>query len=427
MMVALVVVLAAAIVVQLIFVYQALFGPETVYEIKEPLPIGIDEPSFAGFAASLTNARLTDGNQVEALSTADAFYEAELAAIAKATQTINLEAYIFFPDDIGRRFLNVLTERAHAGVKVRVILDYVGCIRTPKRFFNPLVKAGGRVAWYHEFNFKFLPHWNNRTHRELIVVDGETAFLGGAGIANLWWKSTRRRVKWRDTMFRVTGPAVTSLQAVFAENWLRASGEIFIGPEFVVSPTVISDVSATGVPAFAVSSTPAAGSVRSRLLYQLLIRSAQKQIYINTPYFIPDPSAIRALRAAIARGVQVSILVPGGHADHLLTRGSSRHLYGPLLVLGVEIFEYRPTMIHSKIFVVDSLWSVVGSTNFDYRSFGLNDEVNLAVCDPELAARLESDFCQDVEQSRRVTYGDWRRAYLSNAVGTVFGFLDRQQ
>jgi cardiolipin synthase len=226
-------------------------------------------------------------------------------------------------------------------------------------------------------------------------------------------------------MFRVEGPAVVALQSAFAENWLEASGELLTGDEY------FPPLEAQGESrAMIVDSSPTVGrSTRARMLFQTLMAAAQKSIHITTPYFLPDHSARQELvRAVRDRGVEISIVTPGQHTDHLLTRRSSRRLYGDLLAAGARIYEYQPSMIHTKSMIVDGLWSVVGSTNFDNRSFGLNDEVNLVVFDRSMAERLEEDFAGDVAASRGVSYDEWRRRSISERAHEWLGWLlERQQ
>ena len=291
--------------------------------------------------------------------------------------------------------------------------------------FRSLRAAGGRICWYHGFRWHTLPRLNNRTHREIIVVDGEVGFLGGAGFADHWLKGDERNPRWRDTMFRVRGEAVVNLQAAFVENWLEASGEILAGAKFFPACETVGHTAA-----LVVDSSPTTGmSTRARIIYQTLLASARRSLLITTPYFLPDRSVrgemIRAIRE---RGVEVKIIVPGHHSDHLLTRRSSRRLFGDLLRAGAQIYEYQPAMIHAKTLIVDGLWSVVGSTNFDNRSFGLNDEVNLAARDEALAARLAEDFARDLKESRQVTYEEWRRRSIFERMHEWVGWvLERQQ
>jgi cardiolipin synthase len=268
--------------------------------------------------------------------------------------------------------------------------------------------------------------YNNRTHRELMVVDGKIGFIGGAGIADHWRVGDGDRPRWRDTMYRLDGPAVAQLQGTFAENWLEASGDILTGAGYFppLQPGAGSSY------AMVVDSSPSAGrSTRARSLFQVLIASARRNIEITTPYFLPDDGVIEELRRAVQeRGVAVRIVTPGKQTDHMLTRSSSRGLYGKLLHAGAQIYEYSPGMIHCKSLVIDGLWSVVGSTNLDSRSFGLNDEVNLVVRDPQLASRIHEDFEVDLRSSRRIGYEDWRdRPIWEKAQESVGLILERQQ
>jgi cardiolipin synthase len=281
------------------------------------------------------------------------------------------------------------------------------------------------MEWYHPLRWNNWTRVNNRTHREMLIVDGEAGFIGGAGIDDQWLFPQEKLPPWRDTVCRVRGEAVEGLQSVFLENWLNSSGEILAGAEYFPVPPQSGNARA-----LVIDSTPSfGGSTRAHILYQALIRSAKKSIYITTPYFLPDTSIREEmLRAITDRKVDIKIIAPGRKSDHAMTRNSSRALYGDLLQAGANIFEYTPTMIHAKIMIVDGLWAVVGSTNFDNRSFGINDEVNLAARDPGLAARLTSDFENDLTQSRRVTYADWKRRPVWERVFESVGwFFQRQQ
>ena len=403
----------------------ALFEPGLPYKINTTGSVRPDSAAFERVLAALTDAQVHRTNRVEVLTDGDRFYEAELEAIAQAKHSVNVEAYIFQKGEIARRFVAALAERARGGVRVNLVIDAIGSFATRRRFFQELLDAGGRVCWYHPIRWYTLPRINNRTHRELIIVDGEIGFIGGAGIADHWYKSRRRHARWRDTMFRIHGPAVTALQATFAENWLESSGELLTEPDYFP----YSDSGGDAV-AMVVNSSPTVGaSTRARMLFQALLAAAQKSIHITTPYFLPDRSARdEMVRAMKERGVEVKIVTPGSHSDHLLTRTSSRRLYGKLLENGACVFEYQPAMIHAKIMIIDGLWSVVGSTNFDNRSFGLNDEVNLAACDETLAARLEVDFARDISDSREITYELWRRRSLVERSQEWLGWLlERQQ
>jgi cardiolipin synthase A/B len=407
-----------ALALQGLVLFLAFFGPDLPYEVLEAPEHDLDSDAFSYLLATLTDAQLHSSNRIEVLTNGDCFYQAELDAIANARRTINIEAYIFHKGARGTQFRDALTEKARAGVRVKLIIDYIGSFSVTKSWFRDLIDAGGRVEWYHSPRLDLIPQINNRTHRELMIVDGETGFIGGAGIDDHWYKSRSGDPQWRDTVCRVTGPAVTSLQSVFAENWLRVAGEILASDDYFHDGNAAAESLA-----MVVNSTPAAGSTRARILFQMLIACAKKRVYITTPYFLPDRSARKAVRKAIEeRGVEIRILTPGKHSDHMLTRGSSMRLYGSLLKAGAKIYEYKPAMIHAKILIADDVWSVLGSTNFDHRSFELNDEVNLAVSDPAVAARLTCDFERDLSQSREITWDDWskhRRYRLYDWLGAL--------
>ncbi len=403
--------------------FVALFGPDLPYRIKKPPDFPIDSDYFCSLLGVLTQSELLSGNKVEVLTNGPCFYEAELAAIAAARKSVNLEAYIFHKGEITQRYMDALTERARAGVEVKLTLDYIGCFSVFQSYFRALTAAGGQMCWYHPPKLSLLQQMNNRTHRELLIVDGSVGFIGGAGIDDQWAKDQPKEKRWRDTVLRVEGPAVAALQSVFAQNWLRVSGEILTGEEQFQFPD-----GGDGVDALVVSSTPAAGSTPARILYQLLISSARKCIYMNTPYFLPDRSARTAIiKAARDRGVEVKIITPGDNSDEKLTRASSREIYGTLLKHGVKIYEYKPSMIHVKALMVDDCWSVVGSTNFDYRSFDLNDEVNLAILNRQVTRRLADDFEKDLANSREITYEEWQRKWRFRLAQRVFSILERQE
>lgn len=407
------------------YVLLALFGPGLRYRIRNPAPADLESEGFCRTIEVLADAQMHRDCAIEVLTNGDAFYPAELETISRARKSVNLEAYIFQKSEIGDLFVRALAERARAGVRVKIVLDGVGAFTTRKEYFGDLCDAGGRLEFYHPLRWHTWPRINNRTHRELIIVDGEVGFIGGAGIADHWFKRHGKQERWRDTMFRVTGRAVLGLQSTFCENWLEASGEILTGDDY------FPDIAGAGkASAMIVNSSPTAGgSTRARILYQTLLVSARRSIWITTPYFLPDESMRCALaEAARERGVEVRILTPGRRSDHQLTRTSSRRVYGELLKAGARIFEYEPSMIHAKVLIIDGLWSVVGSTNFDHRSFGLNDEVNLAAFDYKLASRLEEDFERDLASSIEVTYESWlRRSVFERAQEPLGWLLERQQ
>ncbi len=415
-----------AIATALLFILSSLFAPGLQYKISATHPEDNRSDEFLHTLEALTDSKVHRNTNFSVRTNGDQFYEDELRAIGAAQRSVNLEAYIFQRSEIAQRYLVALSERARAGVKVNIVLDALGSASTSNHYFADLREAGGKVAWYNGATWYKVPRFNHRTHRELLVVDGTVGFIGGAGIADQWYKALPKKPRWRDTMVRVEGEAVPSLQATFAENWLEGCGEVLTGEDYFPQPVRAESTA----PSLVVNSTPTAGgATRARLLFQMLLASAQRSIHITTPYFLPDRSMINELvRAIKERNVEVTLLVPGKRSDHLLTRSSSRRDYGRLLQAGAQIFEYQPAMIHAKILLIDGLWGVVGSTNFDNRSFGLNDEVNLAVRGELFVERLESDFARDLANSERITLERWRhRPVLERAPELLGWVFDRQQ
>ena len=403
----------------------ALFEPPLDYEITNTPRVALGSEEFLQILQVLADAQLYRKTKIEVLTNGEVYFPAELEAIRNAKESVNLEAYIFSQGKVTDQFLATMTERARTGVRVNVVLDALGSLRTTGNDVKALTDARGHVAFYHPLRWHTWPRYNNRTHRELIVVDGRTGFVGGSGFADHWLYAHDGSPRWRDTMFRVDGDAVAGLQSSFVENWVEASGQILTGREYFPFEPPVGDVVC-----LVINSSPSAGrSTRARMIFQTLLASARESIHINTPYFLPDQSVRKEMaRAVKERGVDLKIIVPGKHSDHTITRRSSRALYGDILEAGGQIHEYQPSMIHAKIMIIDGLWSVVGSTNFDNRSFGLNDEVNLAARDRALAARLEQDFANDLRNSRRITYEEWRRRpvweRLQEKAGSLF---ERQQ
>ena len=418
---------AACVALVAFLVFLVLFEPGLAYRAEAP-EAPLDSDAFLHQLGALADAQVHPNTRVEVLTDGEQFYPAELAAVAAATRTINAEFYILDPGEAARRFLAALADRARAGVAVNLLLDAVGSHKAGGELFAELRAAGGRVAFYHPlrwYNFKRL---NNRTHRDLLVVDGAVGFLGGAGVSDHWLLDRPDHPRWRDTMVRVDGGAVPSLQATFVENWLEAADEVLTGDRYFPFPP--PGDGRGGAPGLVVNSTPSAGrATRARILFQVLLASARRNVHITTPYFLPDHSVRGELVKAVReRGVAVRVVTAGDRSDNPMTRRASRRVYGELLAAGVEIHEFQPAMMHAKALVVDGVWGVVGSTNVDTRSFGHNDEVHLAVRDPAFAARLDEDFARDLARSRRVTLEEWRRRPLrERVVESLTRVLDRQQ
>jgi cardiolipin synthase A/B len=402
-----------------------LIGPTPKYELtdRNGLPPN-DSERFLQVVEALSDAQVNRSGTLEVLTNGPSFYPAELEAIRNATQSVNIEAYIFQKGKIAEQYVTALTERARAGVRVNLVLDGFGSMGTTKRYLAPLLEAGGKAGWYNGPRWHRLMHMDNRTHREMMIVDGRIGFIGGAGIADQWYSGAKGNPRWRDSAVRIEGEAVCNLQATFAENWLAVSGEVLTGDRYF--PSIKNE---HPLVAMVVNSTPTVGGgTRARILFQLLLASARESISITTPYFLPDKSLMSELCRAVEHGLRVRILVPGRKSDHMLTRSTSRAGYGELLKAGAEVYEYQPSMIHAKVLCVDNLWVVVGSTNFDNRSFGINDEVNLAIRDANVAMRFENDMAFDLEQSRSISLNEWKNRPVTERATELMGLVfERQQ
>ena len=419
--------IAAVLILMLLF-FLVLAEPGLKYRLK-PIAYSLDSNEFLRLLALLVNSPVFRIGQIDVLSSGKNFYAAELSAIANAKQSIHIEAYLFLPSPIADRIVSALIERVQAGVQVRVVIDAIGSIVTPDRYFTRLRAAGGQVMWYQPIRWYTLKRFNNRTHRELIIIDGSVGFIGGAGIADYWVGQQSASVPWRDTMLRITGELVHGLQSSFLENWLECTGEILSAADDFPPLHGDAAISQDRLAGLVVSSTPSAGrSTRARILFQVLIASAKTTIQIGSPYFVPDASMRRELATAVARGVKVTVLVPGKLNNHPIARRASRRRYGELLRAGVEINEYEPGMIHTKVVIIDGTWSVIGSTNFDSRLFALNHEVNVVLYGREIATRLQQDFERDLLSSEPVTLAQWsRRPVGERVLAFLGGALERQE
>jgi cardiolipin synthase len=361
----------------------------------------VHDPQFPRSMGATLTRELTQGNAVDELLNGDQIFPAMFGAIRSARRTITLETYIYWSGSIGKDFSQLLGERAREGVKVHVLLDWVGG-QLDESLLERMQADGVEISRYNAPSWFNLHRLNNRTHRKLLVVDGQVGFIGGAGIADVWRGNAQDSEHWRDTHFRAVGPVVTQLQAAFTDNWLQSTGEVLHGDDYF--PAVRADGAAA---AHVFTSAPGGGSESMQLMYMMSITAAEKSIDLAASYFLPDDVAVNALVAALQRGVRVRILLPGPHMDQPIVRRASRALWGRLLRAGAQIHEYQPTMFHCKLLVVDGLWVSVGSTNFDNRSFSINDEANMNIYDAPFASRQIAIFEQDLKHANRVDYPDW--------------------
>lgn len=382
----------------------------------------IDSAEFLPSMAGATDTPFTSGNRVDILNNGDEFYPSMLEAIGGAERSITMEAYIYWEGEIGKRFAELLADKARSGVTVKILLDAVGSSAIGSQILELLERAGCDVRWYHPLHWYSINRVNNRTHRKSLIIDGRIGFTGGAGIADQWLGQAQDPEHWRDINIRLEGPAVMALQAGFAQNWLETTGEIVSGEVYYpplepAGPLLVQSI----------LSEPETGASAVRLMYYLAIICARRSILIANPYFVPDSEAIRILVDAKRRGVDVKIMVAGIHNDNRLARLNSTRLYGSLLEAGVEIYEYDRTMLHHKFMVCDGIWSTVGTTNFDNRSFGLNDENNVCTYDRAFAAQWERIFYDDLRHSRRITFEEWRNRGLWTKTFEIFASLLRDQ
>ena len=364
----------------------------------------IDDPQFLRSMGALLGPAIVSGNRVQTLVNGDQIFPAMLAEVRAAKKSITFETYIYWSGTIGKEFSEALSERARAGVRVFVLLDWAGAAKMEDAYLEEMKKAGVQIEKYHPLRWYNLSRLNNRTHRKLLIVDGKVGFTGGVGIADQWTGNAQTPAHWRDTHFRVEGPVVAQMQAAFMDNWIKTRGRVLHGEDFFPALVPAGEHAAQMF-----KSSPGEGAESMRLMYLLSIGVAQKSILIANSYFVPDDLTIESLEDAMKRGVRVQIIVPGGKIDTEIVRKASRARWGKLLEAGAEISEYQPTMFHCKVMVVDDLWSSVGSTNFDNRSFRLNDEANLNVYDREFAQQQISIFNDDLSKSRRITLAQWEK------------------
>jgi cardiolipin synthase len=362
----------------------------------------ISDPQFIRSVSALLGPSFIDGNAVKVLKNGDEIFPVMLNAIQQARKTITFETFIYWAETIGEDFADALSKRALAGVKVHVLLDWLGSVKMEQKQLDKMMQAGVEIQRYHKPHWSHLSRLNNRTHRKLLIIDGELGFTGGVGIADQWLGNASNPDEWRDTHFQVYGPVVAQMQAVFMDNWIKAQGKVLHDQHYF---PVINK--AGTMPCQMFSSSPSGGSDSMELMYLMAITAAEDSIYISSAYFVPDEMSVNALIDAAKRGVEIRIIVPGKHIDNELVRKASRAGWGDMLKANIQIAEYTPTMYHCKILIIDHLLVSIGSTNFDNRSFRLNDEANLNIMDKDFAIEQANIFNDDWQHSHQITYEDW--------------------
>ncbi len=378
----------------------------------------LEDPRFAHELGVLLGPAFVEGNRHKVLRNGDEIFPAMLAAIRAGKTSINFETYIYWSGAIGQEFADALAERSRQGVKVHVLLDWVGSAKVEQNLMDKMEAAGVQIRKFHPPHWSHLGRLNNRTHRKLLIVDGRVAFTGGVGIAQQWSGNAQDPEHWRDTHFQVEGPVVAQMQSVFLDNWIKVTGNVLHGPDYFPA---LQPAGKSWAQMF--SSSPTGGSESMQLMYLLAITAASRSIDLSASYFVPDELAIHALVDAMHRGVRLRIIVPGKHIDSETVRSASRAKWGPLLLAGAVIAEYQPTMYHCKVMVVDGLLVSVGSTNFDNRSFRLNDEATLNIIDADFGRQQTAIFEADLANSSVVEYAQWKDRPLRERVGERFAAL----
>ncbi|HJU86133.1 MAG TPA: phospholipase D-like domain-containing protein [Gemmatimonadota bacterium] len=384
-------------------------APSRDFDLPSTVAANLDAPVLVGDRIEL----LENGNQI---------FPPMLSAIRGAEQSVNLLTFIYWQGDIARQFAAEMSGACRRGVEGRVLLDAVGAAKMDEALIEEMRAAGCIVAHFHPPRWNELRRMNRRTHRKVLVVDGRIGFTGGVGIAEEWTGAATDPDHWRDDHFRIEGPSVRHIQGAFAENWREATGEVLVEERFYPEATQAGDTRAVpvlGAPGGTVSDIA--------FLYWISLQAARERVWIATPYYMPDPDLQSAIEAAARRGVRINLIVPNDLNDSSLVRWASRTHYRSLLEAGVRIFEYQPTMFHVKAVTVDGDWAVVGSANFDNRSFELNYEVMLAIEDSVLVSKLNRSMRADVRESREITLKDVEEWSLLERARNRLATLLREQ
>jgi cardiolipin synthase len=397
-------------------------------------PIDLAAPSFLQSMAAQTDAPYVGGNRAEILLDGDGTFPHILSAIRGAERSITFAQYFFDEGPISDEIVHALAERCANGVEVHVLLDAVGGSGIRGDLVSRLTDSGCEFAWFRPVKvLQFLTPWellalNHRSHCRILVIDGNVGFTGGYGISEAWMGDGVGKGRWRDTNVRIEGPVVAQLQAAFVQDWWSTTGTALVGEDYFPPLRPAGDVLAQTI-----KSSPGRGASEAYMMFFLAIEAARRSIYVTNPYFVIDDDLSDAFVRAAARGVQVVVVIPGQfenqivRVDQNLVHYSGRGELGPLLQGGVRIFEYKPALLHAKTMVVDGMWSTIGSTNLDPRSFELNEELNVSFFDAGVAAELEKVFWEDVGRSEEITYAAWHARGLTQRFMELFAWPARSQ
>ncbi|HEX9303640.1 MAG TPA: phospholipase D-like domain-containing protein [Thermoanaerobaculia bacterium] len=376
---------------------------------------GVDSSEFRR-SLDVLGTEMVPQNRAILLENGDEFFPSMLEAIRSAHASVNMEMFIFNKGVIASEFAQAMAAKAREGIEVRLLLDDWGS--HPHELADQMEQAGVKLKWYKPLRIYSIYKVGDRTHRKILTVDGKIGYMGGVGIDDRWIGNARNPKEWRETMVRVEGPVVAQLQSIFMEDWVHTTGEVLSGEK------QFPHIPASGQQlAQAIRASRSDSSSMSKLLYYMAIQAARKSIWIENAYFVPDGQVRRGLVQAVARGVDVRVLVPGPHIDIPIVRMASRFHYGELLDGGVKMYEYQPTMIHNKVMVVDGIWTTIGSINFVNRSMKKNAEANVAIYDREFTAIVETMIRADLEKSKEFTKRMWKRRGLPARFGEALFWL----
>jgi cardiolipin synthase len=358
-------------------------------------------PSIAG----MTKAILMDGNRAEIVQNGE-FFTALLESIAAAKVTINFETYVWWTGDICAKLAEAFAARAREGLEVRLMVDAMGAKKMKRRLRELMTEAGVQLVRYHPIRLKDIGQLNKRTHRKLAVFDGTTAYICGHGVASQWTGNAEDKKHWRDTGVRLHGPVVNAVQSVFTQHWVEETGEVLVGEKYFPAIELQGELKM-----HVLAGAPLGGVSDLELMFKMSLATAQKEIVIQNPYFIADEQTTSLLKRAVKRGVEVKIMVPGQVTDSPIVNHAGHRHFGDMLNAGVRIFCFERTMIHQKIMIIDGLWSHVGSTNLDSRSFNINEEAGVGIIDEGLAAELKAAFEDDLKDCQEMKAESWNHGY----------------
>ena len=390
----------ATIVILLLVIWSIKRHRDPDLHIECDSPIDKLMPSLAG----LSLGSVVEGNAVEVFENG-AYFDALVEEMREAKETVHFETYLWKEGTLGQRIADALSERARAGLKVRVLLDATGTKKMGRAAERQMKDAGCKVVKFHHRHLRNIGVMNERDHRKLVVLDGRVAFLGGHCITDDWLGNAEDKKHFADVSVKVRGPIVNAVQSAFSENWAGETGELFVGDAFFPRLHKVGDITAHAAYTKPENSAPAV-----KILHHTALCLARRKIWIQNPYFIPKQEAIAAFGTAVKRGVDVRVLMPStSGSDSPLVQHAGHYHFEQLLKLGVRLFEYPHTLLHQKVMTIDGCWSAVGSTNFDDRSFDTNDEVTVGILDEGITAQLDAIFEKYCRRAEEIKLEKWRK------------------